>query len=705
MVLTKIKINIILSLYLTVFSVASLAQTSSLQGSPYIKNYTSKEMGSSSQVWCCVQDKRGMLYVGDNNGILEFNGRDWKRIYTANRSVVRAMAIDKTGVIYVGGSDDFGYLSPNHLGSMEYISLSKPLQKKGINFLDIWKVFVTSDGIYYFSNQNVFWYHENKITIIPVDFLVEDAYLINDKIYLPTKNGLFLITTTSLIKVSSKVGSQMTLWHGNEYLCFSKDGLLSTFNPQLNEIKPFKSEAQTFFETNYIYNIARYDERSFIVTTETNKILIQTDEGNIIRLIDASDGLISGFIYNVYVDADKNIWVCTSKGLSKVDVNFPMLKFGESNNISTNVISSILFKGKRYIGTIDGVYYLPKFDLLNHTESKKFVKIKSIHEACWKFIEFNEHLYAICSLGIWIINNDNARLIYEINSPLNAYCSSTNPKFPNQLFVGMMGKVVALTLNNSKDANNVKVVSEMTFPGITEIIRSIISDDDGNLWINTQMNAVYFVRFINGDLQNFRITLLGTRNGISNLKNTHCYKVNGKILLSTETGIYEPIFPRNKNLSDSLIRYKTSSYFKDLVKEPYAIITKVSEDKYLISGEIAYFTDMKKGEISFDTCGFGRLNFEFENISISNDSIICFPSPDGLFYYNLKNQRNFKKPFNTLISKVILEKDSILFDGSFSSNVNNLKVASLIQNTNMIPELKYAFNSLTIHYSGLFFED
>ena len=85
-------------------------------GLPYIYNYSPKEYGGFIQNWSVIQDRRGIIYVANNDGLLEYDGVNWRR-YEDNgklRSIL-SLAIDSAGVIYVGTAEDFGYVMPDSL--------------------------------------------------------------------------------------------------------------------------------------------------------------------------------------------------------------------------------------------------------------------------------------------------------------------------------------------------------------------------------------------------------------------------------------------------------------------------------------------------------------------------------------------------------------------------------------------------------------
>ncbi|HNO10424.1 MAG TPA: hypothetical protein PKI67_05820 [bacterium] len=48
------------------------------QGEPFIRNYFPQEYRAQSQNWSIVQDHRGLMYFGNNDGVLEFDGIRWR---------------------------------------------------------------------------------------------------------------------------------------------------------------------------------------------------------------------------------------------------------------------------------------------------------------------------------------------------------------------------------------------------------------------------------------------------------------------------------------------------------------------------------------------------------------------------------------------------------------------------------------------------
>ncbi|MFZ1800524.1 MAG: hypothetical protein WAU24_11725 [Chitinophagaceae bacterium] len=76
---------------------------SSAAGKPFIINWLPKEYKASAQNWSIAQDKRGVIYVGNNDGLLEYDGVTWRQLDFAENSFTRSLAIGADNNIYIGG--------------------------------------------------------------------------------------------------------------------------------------------------------------------------------------------------------------------------------------------------------------------------------------------------------------------------------------------------------------------------------------------------------------------------------------------------------------------------------------------------------------------------------------------------------------------------------------------------------------------------
>ena len=76
-----------------------------------IVNYSPNDYGkeNSPQNWSIVQNKQGLIYSGNDNGVLEYDGAGWGFIPVINGKKVFSLALDSSNVIYAGTIGNFGF--------------------------------------------------------------------------------------------------------------------------------------------------------------------------------------------------------------------------------------------------------------------------------------------------------------------------------------------------------------------------------------------------------------------------------------------------------------------------------------------------------------------------------------------------------------------------------------------------------------------
>ena len=80
---------------------SSLLQASPIPFSPIVRNYSVSDYNAGIQNWAIAQDERGVMYFGNNSGLLEFDGSAWRLYELPTKGIVRAIYISEDGKIYV----------------------------------------------------------------------------------------------------------------------------------------------------------------------------------------------------------------------------------------------------------------------------------------------------------------------------------------------------------------------------------------------------------------------------------------------------------------------------------------------------------------------------------------------------------------------------------------------------------------------------
>ena len=183
-----------LSIYL---SISLYAQNET--GNPFITNYYAEEYKGHSQNWSIIQDKRGLIYIANGNGIMVYDSDSWEMINIPNDLMVRDLAISGNGLIYAASHNELGYLQPNDQGKTEYISLRDSVNIES-DIGTIWEIIQIDEKIYFRSMNYLICLDKNGFKHWKAKTSFDLSFKYNNDIYLyEEKNGLFIIKNDELV--------------------------------------------------------------------------------------------------------------------------------------------------------------------------------------------------------------------------------------------------------------------------------------------------------------------------------------------------------------------------------------------------------------------------------------------------------------------------------------------------------------------------
>jgi len=143
---------------------ASALTAAGENGLPYIRNFSPKDYAGGTQNFAVVQDDSGIMYFGNNDGVLVFDGVSWRCIQTPRRSIVRSLGIYNNR-IFVGGQGELGYLSPDSRGRLTYISLLEKIPASDRTFKEVYETEILNEVVYFRTHQAIFRWADDKMTV------------------------------------------------------------------------------------------------------------------------------------------------------------------------------------------------------------------------------------------------------------------------------------------------------------------------------------------------------------------------------------------------------------------------------------------------------------------------------------------------------------------------------------------------------------
>jgi ligand-binding sensor domain-containing protein len=195
-----------LLLTLIFISVSSIGQ----EFTPIVTQFTKKDYNASNQNWSIGQGRNGIMYFGNNQGLLEFDGSLWQTHKMPGNKTVRSLMVDKNNRIYVGSFEEFGYYERNRNGQLGYKSLSAKLKNYLMQNDEIWTILNQDGTLIFQSFTSYFTFKDGEVKgyRCPYTFLFFNIY--NHNIFTHTdqyglslldmKNNTFVPVKNSLLK-------------------------------------------------------------------------------------------------------------------------------------------------------------------------------------------------------------------------------------------------------------------------------------------------------------------------------------------------------------------------------------------------------------------------------------------------------------------------------------------------------------------------
>ena len=132
----KIKISLCFLLFLLSFKIFCQINVTK---NPIKKHFDPLDYNGGLQNWHFDQDNNGILFVANDQGVLEFDGDQWIMHKLPMATRTRSIFVDSDNKIYVGSDNQIGYFKNSEQG-LQFLSFKKDLQDKNLTTNAILKI-------------------------------------------------------------------------------------------------------------------------------------------------------------------------------------------------------------------------------------------------------------------------------------------------------------------------------------------------------------------------------------------------------------------------------------------------------------------------------------------------------------------------------------------------------------------------------------
>jgi len=655
-------------------------------GVPYVQNYTKAIYQSGNQNWSVTRDEHGIMYFGNAEGLLAFDGKYWQQHHMPNGLIVRSVSADGKGKIYVGAYGEFGYWADDNKGVLKYNSLISlvPAKYKPINE-EIWKIYIDGERVIFQSFGSIYIYSKGTIDVIKTPSPYLFMFKAGKRFFIEQVSvGLFELRNKKLTYVpgSNILGPSGVLsilpFQNNKYIIGTAQNGLFIYDGQT--IKPWANQANNFLKSYQLNNGALIAGKYVAYGTILNGIVVIDTAGNLIQHINKASGLQNNTVLSLYTDTEQNLWAGLDNGIDRIEVNSPLYFYFDKTGRFGTVYSSIIFDNKIYLGTNQGLFYSDWIPENNNKlfQSFDFKLIPGSQGQVWELTLQDGRLLCGHNDGTYQVNGST---ITKISAVTGGW---TTKKFGQDKLI--QGNYTGLVLFKKDVAGN--WMFDHKVEGFGEPSRFVEQDSKGQIWISHAYKGIYKVT-LSADLK--RVTskiYYDNRYGLPGSYNVNVFDLDNRVVFTSDSGfyVYDDItdrFFKYAQLNKKLGTFATSSKIIKAIGKKYWFINH---------GRVALADFSVPGKLSIDTNRFSVLNGQmvqhYETINRINNSTYLISIDDG---FVILNDEDALLPNKISIPQVLIRQVENITDKVYLITEDGT-------GTNEI-EIPYAQNNIRISYS------
>ena len=603
------------------------------------KNITIDDGLTQATVECMIQDSRGYIWFGTNDGLNRFNGYEFKtyRNEVNNEgSIINNYIIslneDNSGNLWVGTIEGASRIN---IYTDEITNYKEDLGNNNIT-----EIMVTNDGQILMASLDGLYLYDD----------IEDRFnrifgedkLINQEIYSldEDKNGdIWAGTAKGLIKINLK-------------------------NDTYQKFKSNNIEDSKFDE--FIYKVICDNDNLWIGTVNSGIYKININTCEVENINTENSDLISNSINTLLKDDNGIIWIGTDSGLVKYDsinekfINYFNKPYDKYSLVDDEVYSMIKDKsGLIWVGTYAGISMFEPENKIEHYKSDPLSSMSINENLIQGLYEDDEGLIWVGTntKGVNILDRKNEKA-YDISEFTDGSTLSSNLI---SSITGYEDKIFIATNNglNIYDKSTKKITVYNEEQGLNgKKVKDVMYDQSGILWIGTN-NGFNLLDLNTGEITN--LNYIFDKYNISD-------KFSGAIFKDSE-GIYW----LGTFLSGGLVKIDPRTNTVKNYKHD-------KEVNSISNNRIRTIKEDSKGNIWIGTSGgLNKLNKETEEFT-------NYTTVDGLPNNNIygivfDENENLWLSTNLGISKYDVEKDSFfnlnVTDGLQSNEFNGRSYGKL----------------------------
>lgn len=660
---------------------------------PVVRNFTRKEYRSGTQNWAIAQDKDNIMYFANNEGLLVFDGKNWKTVPIRNGTNVRSLVYDGDKRLYASTFNEFGYFARGVDGTMQYYSLSAPLGVKHEGSNELYSIHFNSNRVYFQGEKTIYKYDGKEAVSIPFNHRIETSDIVNNILFVAGQNsGLFMLNGSMFVRIpgsdilAGKKIVQLLPYNTNKVLIVTAfdgvylyDGL---------SVVPFVTGVESFLRSNQVF-CAATNGKKLVFGTVQRGIAIQNLYDNEVMFVNTFSGLQNNTILSMSFDNMQNLWLGLDKGIDYVLLNTPISNIFGTHNQYGSGYTSYIQNSRIYFGTNQGLY-VSMYPIPNSPDPINLSLIRGMEGQVWCLKEIHNTLFCGDDQGAFIVNAGGVEQIVGLQGVWNFIPL----RHHDDLILGCSYQGLFLL---KKIQNKWKFLHHLK-GDFHESSPMFIEDTDGSIWLSHWQNGLFRL-YLNNALDSIeKVVLYNQEKGLPANTNNTIFKVNNELIFSSESGFFT--YNRTTDRMEQNVRWNSlfsaaPSYMR-LHESP-------TGDVWCVSGRFIGLA-RKKSDASYamDSLSFrtlqSKLLIGFEYFNFIDSHRVIVNTEDGFSRIDTRPQTATNNTFRILINSVTAINSR---SENQSARINITRFDTLLVFPSKFNAIRFTFNAPEYRNDGL----
>lgn len=644
-------------------------------GAPIMRQFLPAEYKAQGQNWALVQNRRGLMYVGNNDGVLEYDGERWRLIPVANQTTARSLCIDDQDRIYVGAVGEIGYLESDSVGATRYVSMTSRLSPEDRKFSEVWRCFVTPRGVIFTTFKKIFRFHDDEVKVWRTQSIFLLGHYVHQRFFVhELQVGLLELRDEQLQLVADgkrfaadKIYSMLE-WNDASFHSKNKTSqqiLIGTRDQGFfifdgKQYRPWRTEIESELKTHLLYNGLQLSDGRLALGTIQGGLYILDQQGRMLTHLDRNSGLPDQAIYSTRLDRSGGLWLALDRGIVRVEVNNPLSQFHENNGLIGAVLSVHRFQDILYAATTQGIFYM------RPGPHAHFQRIPGTDGPSWQFLNWQDRILIANYQGVYQLQL-SANQTMQLDKLLtvdSATSLARSKRYPELLLVGARHGLFLMRWRHHVWENLGSVA------GITDEIRTLQEDEQGRWWLGTNTTGSIRLSFPDIEAHPLQVGIerFGVDQGLPSAIKFWSYQLQQQMRFGSSEGVYQYNEAQKKFEPDPAYSalFATPRPVYSLHQDQQGGIWMISHDKAKGKEELGKLIAQADGKFLWSYQAFRAIAGEraegMHRIHSDADGVSWFGGTKGLFRYDPRIIKNYQEPYTTMLRQVSIANE-VLYAG------------------------------------------